>query len=757
MKEQLLKCIVFMLACFYTSILQAQDSWDEKTVATSFYAGTGTKNDPYQIRTGAQLMYLVSLVNAGDDFSGKYIKLMNDIEMNNNFRMSSFAGTIDGNGHFLSLVLGKSTIYSPFQSFSGRIHHLGFFIKTFSAYKGVCYGSITIVNTLLEGGIIEDCYYNIQGGGELFSYEPAWVYNNFGTIRNCYAGGFFHIYNTSSTKGSLLVYNNKETGVIENCYAFVNKGMTLVSPYRELPLAYTDQGTIIHNSTDVEELNAWVDENPGHSQWTSTDTYYLVDFNPGSYCTVEFIDELFNTSISSLSVAKGNAIGQLTHPEADCTFMGWIRYGKAVTETDLVNENWALFATWEQRIRQQPTPQNMRVEVDDVAHASFQWYAIYGEAKQLGEWESTNHGYESQSSSTVEFEAKENQLLKFSYSVSSEPDFDVFYAYLNGKFIFSASGEETGEFTYTIPTDGVYKLVLSYSKDDETSYGTDNVIVKKIRVSNPNVTLDCTQQQLPTNLIDQKGLYYCDISYSNTGVILSTDLVTCIPETTNVASLTDAIYVTDAIGVRGDKGSVTINLKNSQTTNAYSFQLKLPKGVVVDSYELSNRHDGHAMTMNYQEANGIYSFDVSSLQSKDVKENDGTICTLTLSIPDDVIANEYALKIQNAKYSPSLDATHVTMPEVVSLLTIEDYLKGDVNNDGEVDIADAVCIVNYVVGKETPVFIVAAADVNNDGDVDIADAVHIVKYIEGKIGSLARKHDLSFPKSEQTLFDKYNK
>ena len=59
--------------------------------------------------------------------------------------------------------------------------------------------------------------------------------------------------------------------------------------------------------------------------------------------------------------------------------------------------------------------------------------------------------------------------------------------------------------------------------------------------------------------------------------------------------------------------------------------------------------------------------------------------------------------------------------------------KGDVNGDGSVDIADAVCIVNYVVGKPNTNFNEADADANGDGDIDIADAVHIVNIVVGKI------------------------
>ena len=64
-------------------------------------------------------------------------------------------------------------------------------------------------------------------------------------------------------------------------------------------------------------------------------------------------------------------------------------------------------------------------------------------------------------------------------------------------------------------------------------------------------------------------------------------------------------------------------------------------------------------------------------------------------------------------------------------------LRGDVNGDGEIDIADAVCVVNYIVGNPTPTFVALAADANGDGDIDIADAVTIVNYIVGNPSSLS--------------------
>jgi hypothetical protein len=42
-----------------------------------------------------------------------------------------------------------------------------------------------------------------------------------------------------------------------------------------------------------------------------------------------------------------------------------------------------------------------------------------------------------------------------------------------------------------------------------------------------------------------------------------------------------------------------------------------------------------------------------------------------------------------------------------------------------------------VVGKPNVAFFEDAADVNNDGDVDIADAVRIINLVVGKISALS--------------------
>ena len=218
---------------------------------------------------------------------------------------------------------------------------------------------------------------------------------------------------------------------------------------------------------------------------------------------------------------------------------------------------------------------------------------------------------------------------------------------------------------------------------------------------------------------------------------------------TDISSLNNAIYTEATMAQSGAEATLTIHLKNAQAATAYSFDLQLPEGIsiVKDNngdyqYTLSNRHNGHAETLNYQAGTGIYSFAVLSLQTKQISGNEGAIWTLKLKVADNLSNGDYAVKILNAKYSLTSGSAKMNLPETTSKLTVSQYKKGDVNNDGDVDIADAVCIVNHVVGLPTPSFVIQAADANGDGDVDIADAVRIVNLVVGKINTLSRGSSL---------------
>ena len=78
--------------------------WDG-SIAESFAGGDGSEADPFLIQTAAQLAFLAQEVNAGKDYTGKYVSLACDLDLNDiewtpiGNGTSSFSGVFDGNGH----------------------------------------------------------------------------------------------------------------------------------------------------------------------------------------------------------------------------------------------------------------------------------------------------------------------------------------------------------------------------------------------------------------------------------------------------------------------------------------------------------------------------------------------------------------------------------------------------------------------------------------------------------------------------------
>lgn len=222
------------------------------------------------------------------------------------------------------------------------------------------------------------------------------------------------------------------------------------------------------------------------------------------------------------------------------------------------------------------------------------------------------------------------------------------------------------------------------------------------------------------------------------------EIIECDPEGTDISQLDNAIYIEPFVAKVGENTQMEICLKNAEAATAYVFDLVLPEGITVATNdkgkyidELSDRHDDHTRTINYKGEN-TYSLSTLSGNSEELTGNDGAIRLVTIAVSDNMAEGNYAIDIKNASYSKP-DGTLVSLPDVRAVVTVEDYVLGDVNGNGGVDIGDAVSIVNYLVGKDSSNFVAKAADTNKNGQIDIGDAVTIVNLLVGKITSLTRE------------------
>jgi len=64
--------------------------------------------------------------------------------------------------------------------------------------------------------------------------------------------------------------------------------------------------------------------------------------------------------------------------------------------------------------------------------------------------------------------------------------------------------------------------------------------------------------------------------------------------------------------------------------------------------------------------------------------------------------------------------------------TITSFIRGDANNDGLVNIADAVMVLNMLFGRPHPPIVCGdAADANNDGAITMRDPLYLLQFLFG--------------------------
>lgn len=212
-----------------------------------------------------------------------------------------------------------------------------------------------------------------------------------------------------------------------------------------------------------------------------------------------------------------------------------------------------------------------------------------------------------------------------------------------------------------------------------------------------------------------------------------------------------AFSAKDISCLKGKTVTLAISLLNKGQVAGLQFDLKLPEGVILaEEYdnqmpvELTWRGSRMTVAYNYNQTNKVYSFAVLSLDGSVMLGNEGEFLNIPLFITDDAAEGDNEILLNQIFITtPEGESLYLKSAKVLLEILGQSYQTGDANGDGSLDIADAVSVVNYVVGKRNTSFVRSAADANNDGVIDIADAVRIVNLVVGKIDALSRQSGFS--------------
>ena len=202
------------------------DVWDG--TSDSSLEGAGTADNPYLIKTGAQLYYVTHTTDKTT--FDKYYKLVNDIYLNdisdeNWYRSESVNKWAGGDTHFGGIFDGDGhVVYGLYTDSENASYSKGGLFPRVYGYNGVTSKQIVIKNLGIEQSYILNSVYSgvivgqLTGGGGSADLAVAV------TIENCYADETVTVSGTKYVGGLVGLLDFKGSFSMNNCYSKVQFG-----------------------------------------------------------------------------------------------------------------------------------------------------------------------------------------------------------------------------------------------------------------------------------------------------------------------------------------------------------------------------------------------------------------------------------------------------------------------------------------------------------------------------------------------------
>ena len=207
-------------------------------------------------------------------------------------------------------------------------------------------------------------------------------------------------------------------------------------------------------------------------------------------------------------------------------------------------------------------------------------------------------------------------------------------------------------------------------------------------------------------------------------------LLSIIPTSIIASAANSATVTVESVNaVPGSNVEVNINVKNNPGILAANFTVTYDKGLTLIDSKSGDAFSALSMTKpeNYNSP-CKFGWDALEIADKDIK--DGTILTLTFSVDKSVSANSklnVKLSYQNGNIIDS-DLNDIPVTINNGSVTIIDYIPGDINGDGTIDLKDVTLVRRLVTGYSVTANKLAA-DVNGDGEITMKDVVLIRRYV----------------------------
>lgn len=193
-----------------------------------------------------------------------------------------------------------------------------------------------------------------------------------------------------------------------------------------------------------------------------------------------------------------------------------------------------------------------------------------------------------------------------------------------------------------------------------------------------------------------------------------------------------SMYMTADKAVAGKTVDVTLALKNDKAVASWEAVVALPEGITLASAEVAGTRTPEGYTITTSTEGNVVTLFCEGEEGTALTGQDGVIATLTLNVASTVAEGDYTIKMNSMTATDETGKAwkRVEWDTQELTLTVEAPagIKGDVNGDGTVTVADIVAVQNIMADPslETP-----ASDVNSDGSITVADIVSIQNIMAG--------------------------
>lgn len=193
----------------------------------------------------------------------------------------------------------------------------------------------------------------------------------------------------------------------------------------------------------------------------------------------------------------------------------------------------------------------------------------------------------------------------------------------------------------------------------------------------------------------------------------------------------DRLFADNLMITAGGNMTVNVKLNNAQEYTAFQTDITLSQGLSIrlageeDDFQLDERTSEDFIIGNYQHEGNTTRVMAYSPEVTPIDGNEGTLFTF------DIVAADNFTGTGSITFSRTLlsNVEGVEYSFADESCTVKRVMRGDVNLDGTVNVADINVVVNIILGGHAANDVMKRADVNGDGNVTISDINLIISII----------------------------